>query len=199
MSSAISRHVCNVLKINRNLVYSLRSLQRVNLNKEQFNKNLCIVAKNPIKEDVASCKTIRNHCSVTNKSYLIKEDVASKSIRRNYCSVDKNILKCWNCDEKLKSYQVHCPSCNTIQELNEELNHFEILGIPNDFAIDTKSLNKTYRSLQWQFHPDKFALKSEVSIDSFGSNDWQILSTTFSESIFLTILDHKNHSVGLYF
>jgi molecular chaperone HscB len=36
-------------------------------------------------------------------------------------------------------------------------NHFELLGLPARFAVDPGSLDRGYRELQSQVHPDKFA------------------------------------------
>lgn len=41
------------------------------------------------------------------------------------------------------------------------LDFFELMGYPESFDIDTKSLTQKYRDLQRQLHPDKYSLKSE--------------------------------------
>ena len=40
-------------------------------------------------------------------------------------------------------------------------NHFELLGLPARYAVDPTSLERGYRELQTQVHPDKFAAASE--------------------------------------
>ena len=40
-------------------------------------------------------------------------------------------------------------------------NHFELLGLPPRFALDTASLERSYRDLQSRVHPDKYAAASE--------------------------------------
>ena len=40
-------------------------------------------------------------------------------------------------------------------------NHFEIFGLPVDYTVDRQALAKRYRELQQEFHPDRFAAKSE--------------------------------------
>jgi molecular chaperone HscB len=40
-------------------------------------------------------------------------------------------------------------------------NHFDLLGLPARFAVDPASLERCYRELQSQVHPDKFAAASE--------------------------------------
>ncbi|MFO6423681.1 co-chaperone HscB [Motilimonas sp. KMU-193] len=41
------------------------------------------------------------------------------------------------------------------------MNYFELFGITPDYSLDLASISQTYRELQMQFHPDKFATASE--------------------------------------
>lgn len=40
-------------------------------------------------------------------------------------------------------------------------NHFEIFGLPQVYEVDRQALTRRYRELQQEFHPDRFAAKSE--------------------------------------
>ena len=40
-------------------------------------------------------------------------------------------------------------------------NHFEIFGLPVSYEVDRPALARRYRELQQEFHPDRFAAKSE--------------------------------------
>ncbi|HUQ28443.1 MAG TPA: Fe-S protein assembly co-chaperone HscB [Usitatibacter sp.] len=40
-------------------------------------------------------------------------------------------------------------------------NHFDLLGVPARYALDSAKLERGYRDLQSQVHPDKFAAASE--------------------------------------
>jgi molecular chaperone HscB len=40
-------------------------------------------------------------------------------------------------------------------------NHFELLGLPVAYAVDPARLEKGYRDLQSQVHPDRFAAKTD--------------------------------------
>jgi molecular chaperone HscB len=41
-------------------------------------------------------------------------------------------------------------------------NHFELLGLPAKYAVDPERLDRGYRELQSQVHPDRFASGSEA-------------------------------------
>ena len=41
-------------------------------------------------------------------------------------------------------------------------NHFELLGLPAHYALDSANLESRYRDLQGQVHPDRFAAASEA-------------------------------------
>lgn len=45
-------------------------------------------------------------------------------------------------------------------DLNQD--HFELFGIPARFAIDTAELDRRYRELQREVHPDRFAAAPEA-------------------------------------
>jgi len=41
-------------------------------------------------------------------------------------------------------------------------NHFELLGLPVSYTVDTAALDRAYRELQGKVHPDRFASASEA-------------------------------------
>ncbi|MFK5893686.1 MAG: Fe-S protein assembly co-chaperone HscB [Pseudomonadota bacterium] len=41
-------------------------------------------------------------------------------------------------------------------------NYFQLLGLTTDFEVDRDTLTTNYRDLQRQFHPDKFASRSDM-------------------------------------
>jgi molecular chaperone HscB len=41
-------------------------------------------------------------------------------------------------------------------------NHFELLGVPERFAVDAKALEHGYRALQSEIHPDRYATAGET-------------------------------------
>ena len=70
---------------------------------------------------------------------------------------------CWNCNHVHSSYAFICEKCRTLQEPEEGSTHFDVMGLSQNFRIDTSSLTKKFRELQRIFHPDKFTNKSKVS------------------------------------
>ncbi len=40
-------------------------------------------------------------------------------------------------------------------------NHFDLFGLPHAFALDAERLDKAYRDIQAQIHPDRFAHAGE--------------------------------------
>jgi molecular chaperone HscB len=41
-------------------------------------------------------------------------------------------------------------------------NHFELFGVPERFAVDADALERSYRALQSEIHPDRFAAAAET-------------------------------------
>lgn len=48
-----------------------------------------------------------------------------------------------------------------MQELPQNLNYFDIMGIKRDYNVVNEEIHKKYRELQKMLHPDKFGNKSE--------------------------------------
>src|SRR5690349_21869614 len=46
--------------------------------------------------------------------------------------------------------------------MNPTQNHFELFGLPPQFAIDAAALQTRYRELQREVHPDRFASASQA-------------------------------------
>ena len=73
---------------------------------------------------------------------------------------------CWNCNNIHSSYVFICEKCKSLQEIQDGMTYFEVLGIPNSFVVDATSLTKKFRELQSRFHPDKFTNKSQVRLEN---------------------------------
>lgn len=75
-----------------------------------------------------------------------------------FCS--DTLPKCWNCDYMYKS-ELFCSKCKVVQELPQNLNYFEIIGIKRNYNVSNEEIHRKYRELQKMLHPDKFGNRSE--------------------------------------
>jgi molecular chaperone HscB len=67
---------------------------------------------------------------------------------------------CWSCRGPISGPVSFCPTCQVIQPPNPLEDYFTIFSIPIGFRVDADRVESFYRTLQQQFHPDKFATKS---------------------------------------
>ncbi len=63
---------------------------------------------------------------------------------------------CWSC-EKDAGRGVSCQGCTAIQPAVSGLDHFAVLGAVPRFAVDEGELERRYREVSRQVHPDRFA------------------------------------------
>jgi len=66
-------------------------------------------------------------------------------------------LTCWTCEADVAPGAVSCPSCKKIQPVARTEDHFSLLGLAREFAIDGAHLARRFRELSRQVHPDRFA------------------------------------------
>ncbi len=64
-------------------------------------------------------------------------------------------MKCWNC-EKDTAGRPFCPHCGKIAARPASATHFDTFGLPAGYDVDVPSLEKQFRDLSLQLHPDKF-------------------------------------------
>lgn len=67
---------------------------------------------------------------------------------------------CRSCDKRVKRGGLVCHGCETIQPPDESLNYFDLFSLPDTFDIDPQLLEKRYKGLQWNLHPDKMGRKA---------------------------------------
>ena len=67
---------------------------------------------------------------------------------------------CQKCGNSLES-PLFCFSCNVIQTISDDLDHFEVMGLPHCFEIKTEELENLYQRLTLEMHPDFFVSASE--------------------------------------
>jgi molecular chaperone HscB len=68
--------------------------------------------------------------------------------------------KCWSCSNFLNRISLFCHSCEKVQPPSQ-YDYFELMGVPKQFDLDTKKLEKHFWALQRKLHPDNFHTASE--------------------------------------
>ena len=67
---------------------------------------------------------------------------------------------CQTCSDSLIS-PLFCFSCNSLQTISDDIDHFEVMGMPHCFEIDSEELENLYQRLTLEMHPDFFGASSE--------------------------------------
>jgi molecular chaperone HscB len=66
-------------------------------------------------------------------------------------------LTCWSCKADVAQGTPFCPECRRIQPVGRGEDYFSLLGLPRDFSLDVAELERRFRELSRQLHPDRFA------------------------------------------
>ena len=69
-------------------------------------------------------------------------------------------IYCKSCDASLIS-PLFCFSCNSLQNVSDDWDYFEVMGLPHCFEIDSDELENLYQRLSLEMHPDFFGVASE--------------------------------------
>ena len=67
---------------------------------------------------------------------------------------------CQSCGDSLIS-PLFCFSCNSLQTISDDLDHFKVMGLPHCFEIDSVELENRYQRLTLEMHPDFFGTAPE--------------------------------------
>ncbi|KAG2445892.1 hypothetical protein HXX76_000496 [Chlamydomonas incerta] len=85
---------------------------------------------------------------------------SSKPAPRRALTLEEVEKACRGCDKLVKRGGLVCNGCATVQPPDESLNYFELFSLPgNSFDLDPQLLEKRYKLLQWNLHPDKMGHK----------------------------------------
>ncbi len=67
-------------------------------------------------------------------------------------------VTCWSCSAAdVPEGAAFCPSCRKIQPLRRSEDDFAVLGLPREYALQLPDLERRFRDLSRQLHPDRFA------------------------------------------
>ncbi|XP_065181630.1 iron-sulfur cluster co-chaperone protein HscB-like [Sycon ciliatum] len=114
----------------------------------------------------------------------------SRSAAR-HCS-NTSPQSCWSCDDTIDAEGFFC-GCekNVVLPVNPKRDYFSILGCTRSFTLDSAELQKSFRRLQTQLHPDKFSNQPQqaqtYSADqsSLVNNAFQTLSSPLSRGLYM--------------
>jgi molecular chaperone HscB len=67
-----------------------------------------------------------------------------------------SMLECRNCGAGAPVDEHFCPQCSRILALGRHGDYFSFLGLPRKLVIDANDLERRFRDLSRQFHPDYF-------------------------------------------
>ncbi len=66
-------------------------------------------------------------------------------------------MTCWSCQADVAEGTVFCPACRKIQPVGRNEDPFSLLGLEREYAVDMGELDRRFRELSRQLHPDRFA------------------------------------------
>lgn len=115
-------------------------------------------------------RNIIHKATVVSRSLKAKRKLYSYSMSQNTINSTNSLkilkyssdspAKCWNCNFLYKS-ELFCSQCKSLQEMPENLNYFDILGVKLDYNVNDDEVHNKYRQLQKMLHPDRFSNKTE--------------------------------------
>jgi molecular chaperone HscB len=66
-------------------------------------------------------------------------------------------MTCWSCKGDVAEGTILCPACRKIQPVGRNEDPFSLLGMEREYALDPAQLDRRFRELSRQLHPDRFA------------------------------------------
>jgi molecular chaperone HscB len=66
-------------------------------------------------------------------------------------------VTCWSCEAEVAEGTVSCPACRRLQPVGRGEDHFSLLGLPREFALDVPDLERRFRDRSRLLHPDRYA------------------------------------------
>ncbi len=66
-------------------------------------------------------------------------------------------MTCWHCRSDAPEGAIFCPACRKIQPVGRKEDYFSLLGLERSYDLDPAALDRSFRDLSRQLHPDRFA------------------------------------------
>ena len=85
-------------------------------------------------------------------------------------------------------------SKNNLLHYLKSKNYFQIFNLPQNYYIDKEKLNKTYKILQFHFHPDKSKQKDAIECSSLISTAFKTLKDDISRIKYILKINNIQNS-----
>lgn len=109
---------------------------------------------------------------------------------------------CWSCHGMVEG-ELFCPACRILQPPASGVDHFALFGLERQFEIHRERLDETYRAVQQQVHPDRFATRTATErryamehVTRLNEAYRTLLSPLARAEYLLHLLGHPPHGEG---
>ncbi|KAL6762383.1 Co-chaperone [Haematococcus lacustris] len=94
--------------------------------------------------------------AVTSYSHAVNQSQRLLSTSSQSTAAKSVARTCQSCHHGVMRGSFACQGCDKLQPVDDSLNYFELLGMPNmTFDVSLAKLDQQYKLLQWSLHPDK--------------------------------------------
>lgn len=141
-----------------------------------------------------SCRTVDSelHNTLTNNVEI-----------GNLSKKNHSLSSCDKCTHECEDqYKFFCEGCKYLKnpDILDEVKHFELFGLEEEFDIDTEKLDQMFYELQQMFHPDRFSMTNDPDLvensttySSFINNSYKLLKDDLERAKY--ILERKGYQV----
>ncbi|GLI59059.1 hypothetical protein VaNZ11_000889 [Volvox africanus] len=162
--------------------------QVIRLWTRRFGPNLSCSGWRSVHHDHQQCGDKNNlHCN--------ERQHEGQGASRRHLTLEEMEKACWSCDKLVKRGGLVCNGCETIQPPDETLNYFELFSLPEtSFDINPRLLERRYKQLHWNVHPDKMGQKPTEERE-FSAQQASIINLGYS--ILKSPLSRANYLLAL--
>uniref|UniRef100_W8AZR6 Iron-sulfur cluster co-chaperone protein HscB, mitochondrial n=1 Tax=Ceratitis capitata TaxID=7213 RepID=W8AZR6_CERCA len=130
----------------------------------------CLVPKSGADNKEGVVKSSKTTALGVNAKYVVTQQIRKYAPTTSSTNAES---ACWNCKQGGRKNHMICTSCGYLQDVNAEINYFDLLDLQNSFSLQQQELTRRFRQLQTLVHPDKFSNK--VTREQNNSADWSAL------------------------
>lgn len=74
-------------------------------------------------------------------------------------------LRCQRCQSEM-TWPVVCEECHTLYPPREQVDYFDMLGVPRQYDLDAENLRRNFLALNRRIHPDFFSTEEDSVRDA---------------------------------